>query len=144
MSVDLFVLFNDPMPSAEVWEGEAVKLGFPLRFDRPFEASEDGGSFPMIVGDVRAAPEFFFEEDQLTGHYGTSVTRGPWKHQALFSIGNSASEFVAATFAAVSLATVTKGVIFAPDSDLYLPSDFPKLLAQNELVCPKLSCIYSQ
>jgi hypothetical protein len=144
MSTDLLVLFNTPMPSVQIWEAKAAQLGFPLTFDRRFSPGKDSGTFPMTVGDVVAAPEFFLEKDQTTVYYGSSLTHGPWKHQALFTFGSYPPEFVATTFATVSLAIVTNGVIFAPDTNLYLAPDFPKLLAGNELVCPNLACIYKR
>ncbi len=113
MSMELYILSDDQLPSIDAWQEAIDANGFGLRLSQETPFSRLNGALPVQLGDRPTAFE--------CAHWNASglIAKSPdinfghrWKYALALRWGADISAAVAAYMAAAAYSRATEGVVF--------------------------------
>jgi hypothetical protein len=143
MSMELFVLSDQQLPSVTAWQVAIDGEGYPLRLDgnKPIEALR--GFLPAWLRDVKTgfecnpwkADEFMRERPDVNfGH--------AWKHVLAFRWGGNLSQVPAVWMAATAYANATDGLVFDEEAGMMRSaSDARRVVEEIEREMPEMEAL---
>jgi hypothetical protein len=141
MSMELHVLFNEPIALIQEWQRAITAIGFDLVLDPKTDVQRQSGFLPARYSGVSTGFEFGISSAlAVIESYGTASLKGSWTYAGNFRWGGDLMAMASAAIAAAGLTRARAGLLYDPQEDaVYGPAGAVEYALEATRAVPKSS-----